>query len=297
MKHIATIMLCLLVMPASALALFASTECDLSFYVHEHEETKVSLEGTIYAFVVGVIEKYGVDMVVNGQNLGVVDEGETANLANGASVRVGYLDPANDRAKLCMNAPSEHNDYKLYEGWNLVPFGQGIKVELPGAQVDAAYVYKDGQYYDVLKDDDVLYGIINEQGFTGVWVHLQEDVKGRLEVDLEEVEETLREGATFTFREGWNFYVATPYMNKDYPEGHFNFAIDDGRSVLKDDKIFAYAAGRDSWESGFYTEMSEEGEFSDRDVIGLPFIAYFQYRFSPEFVENAIPIVPDFPDF
>ncbi|MDP7181344.1 MAG: hypothetical protein QF486_00260 [Candidatus Woesearchaeota archaeon] len=144
--------------------------------------------------------------------------------------------------------------------------------------------------------EHILESILRERGFTAVWLHLSEDKTAYMKVDLEEIRAAL-EVVQFSFEAGWNFYVITPFMSRDYKDGHFNLAIDEGHSVLKNDRIFVYEARRDSWEDASYTELLEEGEFADEDVLGLPFIGYFQYRFSPTFVENPVNEVPDFPQF
>ena len=194
-------------------------------------------------------------------------------------------------------------DYNLYEGWNLLPIGEGIDFDggspsQPDFEdlIEAAYVWNvvDDEYVDLFTNEgeDLLEDIIDDLGYTAVWVYIADDMTLELEVDLQDVQETL-ENIDDNFEQGWNFYVALPQMYEHSPSGHFNFYSDySDVNYLQNERVYAWDSYE--WEFGHYTEITESA-LSDYD-IGMPFLMNYVNDFTPHMQYESSPAVPDFPE-
>lgn len=189
----------------------------------------------------------------------------------------------------------------LFEGWNLIPLGKGIDFEMEqdfDDVLEAAYVYNpySENFYDLLEEDDVLEDLIDELGYTAIWVYLNRDTEMILRVDLEEVQETV-EDLNFEFVDGWNFYVVLPHMYKDYEGGYLNIGTDEyGDIYLAHDRLFVWDNRYKDWEGGQYSEIIEDDDIIDPEVIGLPIVMNYIDEFEVQYTPSFQNTVPDFPE-
>jgi len=178
--------------------------------------------------------------------------------------------------------------YPLVAGWNVLPFGNGI--EFIGGDLEdnlkAAYVWNpmDNKYVDVLIGGEQALRDLTEQfGYTGVWVYLKTNVDNfRMEVDNNEVDQVLAQ-TSFTFPQGWNFYVILPHMLKAGYNGNF---LNMGKEFMRAEKVYAWS--KTSWESGLFSSVQNQ-----TDVVGIPFLVYYTAPFTPFMDKSVAP--PAFP--
>ena len=110
-------------------------------------------------------------------------------------------------------------------------------------------------------------------------------------MDLEEVQEKVEE-LDFQFNEGWNFYVILPQMDRNHKEGYLNIGEDDNGIYIANNKLYAWNAGNQDWETGTYTEVID-GEI-DEDIFGLPYIARYTENFRVSYTGKYV--IPPFPE-
>lgn len=207
-----------------------------------------------------------------------------------------------EEAAIEVQKSDEEFDYVigLDQGWNLIPYGKGLYIEFDDKfekNLKAAYVYDSDEktYYDLLKDDDPIFELVNERGYIAIWVYM--DYEGEqtesiveVQVDSEIIYETLRD-TKFKFTPGWNFYVLLPQMQKAYPGPHYNIHVNQyGESVMRNMYIWD-----NDWEKvtkGFIEWENDNGK--SEEII--PLLIYYDDYFTPEFDTEPTPIVPAFPE-
>jgi len=179
----------------------------------------------------------------------------------------------------------------LDEGWNLIPFGEGIEIGFSDnfeEDLAGAYVYHpyDREFYDIMENDDELEYLVDRMGYTTVWVYMEDDAEMYLEIDVDEIDHELRT-KDFEFEEGWNFYVLLPQMQENYPGPHYNIHRENGHSTIESMWI---------WENGEWDKVTNEfmewEETEDDNEIHAVLINY-EDDFRPSYEVDVE--VPDFP--
>jgi len=178
----------------------------------------------------------------------------------------------------------------IEEGWNLIPYGEGLEIEgLQEEHLLGAYVYRagSGDYLDILENEYQLDQLVDAYGLIPIWIYSDASYSARVEVDMREVDEALRD-AEFVFVEGWNYYVLTPQMNPGYDGMHFNIHQNKYGSVIDD--MYMWEDGE--WEY-IYDEFLEWESYNDDGGFILPVLINYDERFTPTMSEDLS--VPAFP--
>ena len=193
--------------------------------------------------------------------------------------------------------PKIRREMIFYEGWNLFPLGYGLDYDFnPNFEdnMEAAYIYDplNQEYLDLFGDgDDIIEELVNERGYVSVWVYMNDDFEMDLIIDLEDVQEKVEE-LDFEFNQGWNFYVILPQMDRNHEEGYLNIGEDDNGIYIANDKLYAWNAGNQDWETGTYTEVID-GEIEE-EIFGLPYIARYTNNFRASYTGKYV--IPPFPE-
>jgi len=189
------------------------------------------------------------------------------------------------------NSDYFEQDLYIQEGWNLIPYGDGLDIEgLQEQHLRAAYVYhpESKEYLDILEYEDSLDQMVDSYGYTAVWVYSDVSYVASVEVDMEIVDNTLKD-VKFTFHEGWNFYVLMPQMSKSYSGPHFNMHQDRYESAL--DGMYLWDDDRE-WENIHYDFLEWETEDHADDIV-LAVLINYDKSFMASVSEDLI--VPAFP--
>lgn len=192
------------------------------------------------------------------------------------------------------NSDYIYTSYGLNQGWNLLPYVHGIDFEgLDEEDLEGAYVYNPEHrtYYDILEDDDHLEEIIDEYGFTSIWIFMSDDAHIEIEIDRNEVQSVL-ENTKVHFDGGeWYFHALNPFM-LEASNPHWNFHKNDyGDSEIK--SMYFWDSDSQEWED-IREEFIEWAEYEEEEDVFLPVLVKYYDEFSPSFESVEIPAFPEY---
>ncbi len=194
-------------------------------------------------------------------------------------------------------APAYYKEVLLTEGWNLISIGKGIEFTSDEDLEDsmrAVYLYSDGEFHDLLFDEEPLSDMIQERGYAAIWVYMDDEIVLQYEIDLDEIQETV-EDLDFTFDSGWNFYVILPHMQEQYYGGHFEIFEDDGYSVVNSGLYYIWDNMRKNWLADEYRDLMHK-DIVGQGLIGQPILMNYKQAWTPFWTPDLVSTIPIFPD-